>query len=162
IDPVLSYSTYLGSALEDAARAVASDLVGNLYVAGYTHSDVLVAKYDPAGALVYSTYLANTTYPVLDEALGLAGAAAAPAYITGDTEWAPTPTFPVTTGAYDTTHNGGKDAFLARLSTAGNVLIFSTFLGGSGDDYGRGVALTPDGYAVVVGSTASSGFPTTG
>src|SRR5207253_2915331 len=80
------------------------------------------------------------------------------AYVTGNTA---SSGFPTTTGAYDTSYNGGNDAFVTALSAAGNSLVYSTFLGGSSDDSGYGIALDASGQAVVAGSTFSPTYPTT-
>ncbi len=70
--------------------------------------------------------------------------------------------FPTTAGAFDTGHNGGGDAFLTKVNATGRLpFTYSTFLGGSGDDQGRDVAVDSSGSAYVTGYTTSSGFPTT-
>ena len=69
--------------------------------------------------------------------------------------------FPVTPSAFDTSHNGGSDAFVVKLNAAGAALIYATFLGGSGTDSGYGVALDASDAAYVTGDTGSSNFPTT-
>ena len=81
------------------------------------------------------------------------------AVITGNTD---STNFPTTSGAFDTSHNGDFDVFLCLLSLDGSALLSSTFLGGSGLDQARGVALDGAGDAYVAGYTASNGFPTTG
>src|SRR5207237_6972721 len=68
--------------------------------------------------------------------------------------------FPTTPGAFDTTYHGGRDAFVTKFDAAGATLIYSTFLGGSGDDVGLGIAVDANGNAYVTGFT-SGGFPTT-
>jgi Beta-propeller repeat/Abnormal spindle-like microcephaly-assoc'd, ASPM-SPD-2-Hydin len=115
IDPVLSYSTYLGGASNDYATAIAVDSTGSAYVTGYTTS-------------------AN---------------------------------FPVTPGAYQSTCGGGTctsstiDAFVTKLNSTGTALIYSTYLGGSGKDYGYGIAVDASGDAFIAGTTYSSDFPIT-
>lgn len=104
-------------------------------------------------ALLWSTFLGASDQP--DEAWGVAVDATG-VYIAGQT-WAGD--FPATPGAFDDTHNGTQDAFVAKLSKDGKTLIWATFLGGSGYDWARGVAV--DGSGVyVVGDTASDDFPT--
>lgn len=100
IDPVLAYSSYLGGTFGDASRSIAADSDGNTYVAGWTQSaafptlapyqaarrgleDAFVAKLDPTGALVYSTYLGGARS--IDGAYGVAVDAAGSAYVTGGT-----------------------------------------------------------------------------
>ncbi|HMF30730.1 MAG TPA: SBBP repeat-containing protein [Candidatus Lokiarchaeia archaeon] len=81
------------------------------------------------------------------------------AYVTGETA---SSNFPTTAGANDTSYNGGShDAFVCKFSPNGTTLLYSTFLGGSGDDSGNGIAVDANGCAYVTGSTKSSNFPTT-
>lgn len=79
-------------------------------------------------------------------------------YITGMTS---DTNFPVTLGAYQTTAPAGKNAFVAKLNSAGTAILWATYLGGSGDDYGRAIAVDNAGYVYVTGMTTSSNFPTT-
>jgi hypothetical protein len=79
------------------------------------------------------------------------------AYVTGSTTSAE---FPTTPDAFDTRFNGSSDAFVTKLNAAGSGLLYSTFLGGSGDDAGAGIALGPGGV-FVTGSTSSPNFLTT-
>jgi len=69
--------------------------------------------------------------------------------------------FPTTPGAYDTSHNGRWDAFVSVLSASGSTLLYSTFLGGSRDEEGNGIALDNSGGIFLVGDTNSTDFPTT-
>lgn len=70
--------------------------------------------------------------------------------------------YPTTLGAYDVDYNGARDAFVTRLSSDGETLVFSTLLGGSGLDEARAVTLAPDGDVVVAGLTGSLDFPVAG
>ena len=70
--------------------------------------------------------------------------------------------FPAVTGAYDGSPNGGADLFVAGISANGSQLLFSTFVGGSGDEGGIGIALDATGNIIVGGSTNSANFPVTG
>ncbi len=171
------YSTYLGGGSADAAFGVAADSAGNAYVVGRTHSsnfptanplqaarlgtnDGFVAKLNAAGtALVYSTYMGGNEVGGDQGAFGgVAADAAGNAYLAGSTN---APDFPTTPGAFDRTINGGSDAVVAKLNSTGSSLLFSTFVGGSGSDGARDVAvgLTGDVY---VGSTSfSADHPTT-
>ncbi len=172
IDPVvLVYSTYLGGGGEDQGQGIAVDAAGSAYVTGVTAStnfptqvpyqetlqgsqDVFVTKLTPAGdALVYSSYLGGSSQ---DWGLGIAVDGAGSAYVTG---WAGSTDFP-TQSAYQATNQGLCDAFVTKLSPAGNTLVYSTYLGGSGDDNGFGIAVDGAGSAYVTGYTGSTNFPT--
>jgi hypothetical protein len=124
-------------------------------LADYDASRPLVI--DPV--LVYSTFLGGSTD---DEGRDIAVDAAGNAYVTGSTQQLIFPIdFPTTVGAFDTTHNGSHDAFITKLNPAGTALVYSTFLGGSNDDHGRGIAVDASGSAYVTGITGSPNFPTT-
>jgi hypothetical protein len=170
----LIYSTYLGGVKDEKETKIVIDGSGNAYVAGYTNStdfpttmgaldtsqngfiDGFIAKLDPSGAsLVYSTYLGGT-YDDLPYGIALVGSGIL--MIAGTTQ---ATNFPTTAGAYDTTHNGGRDAFIAKLNSSGTALFYSTYLGGASDDYGLAIAVDGGGSAYVTGGTYSSGFPTT-
>ncbi len=173
-NPVLPYSTYLGGSSDDVANAVTTDSAGNVYVAGYTAStnfptttgayktanqggvyDAFVSKFSPAGTLVYSTYLGGSGN---DIAYGIAVDSAGNAYVTGSTSSAD---FPTTTGAYRTAYNGGTtDAFVVKLNPTGTALVYSTYVGGIGDDIAYGIALDSTNQTTITGSTTSLNFPT--
>jgi autotransporter-associated beta strand protein len=174
IDPVLSYATYLGGSGEDIARAIAVDSSGNAYIAGYSFGsfptttgafqtsfggnvDAFVVKLNASGTgLVYATYLGGNGD---DEALGIAVNSAGNAYVTGLTSSA---NFPTTAGVPQGSAQGGYDAFLTELNSTGSSLVYSTHLGGSGNDYGQAIAVDSSGNAYVTGYTSSTNFPTTG
>ncbi len=107
---------------------------------------------DPA--LVYATYLGGSGW---DYPLGIAVDAAGSAYVTGYTN---SPDFPNNGGAY-TADQGGYDAFVTKLNPTGTAAVYSTYLGGSGDDYGNSIAVDSSGDAVIAGQTFSSNFPIT-
>jgi Beta-propeller repeat len=77
------------------------------------------------------------------------------AWLTGSTS---APNFPTTPGAFDRSLGGPLDAFVTRLDPNGNV-VWSTYLGGSGTDQGRGIAVDPTGNVTVTGRTDSTDFP---
>jgi hypothetical protein len=171
----LLYSTFLGGSGSDRGSAVALDADGNATVTGLTTStdfpttpgafdtgfnggdyDVFVTKINAAGSdLLYSTFLGGGSGEYgYDLALDADGNAT----VTGTT---PSTDFPTTPGAYDTGHNGEDDIFVFKINAAGNDLLYSTFLGGSGTDSGYGLALDTAGNARVTGATSSANFPTT-
>lgn len=166
----LVYSTYLGGSLDDAAYGIAVDASNNTYVTGYTYSsnfptedayqsanagnqDVFVTKLNSAGnSLVYSTYLGGGS---LEAALSITVDITNNAYITGYT-WSDN--FP-TRNAYQNTLKGMNDVFITKLNPSGSSFVYSTFLGGSDNDYAWGVAVDISGNAYVTGSTGSYDFP---
>jgi hypothetical protein len=167
----LVYSTYLGGSDGDYGYSIAVDSAGNAYITGQTQSrnfptanalqpdyggngDAFVAKINPSGsALVYSTYLGGSSY---DLGAAIATDAAGNAYVTGT---AKSTNFP-TMNALQPVRGGGTDAFVAKLSPTGSTLIYSTYLGGSNDELGGGIAVDSAGNAYVTGYTYSTNFPT--
>ena len=174
IDPVLTYSTYLGKSGWDQIHAIAVDSSGNLYATGFTTSpdfplvapfratkaaaeDVFISKLSPDGTkLIYSTYLGGND---IDDSRGLAVDSSGKVTVAGYTY---STDFPVAS-AFQTTRSGTNtaDGFVARLNESGSALVYSTYLGGIGDDVILGLGLDSDGNAYVTGQTTSSAFPTT-
>ena len=167
IDPTLVYSTYLGDVRRDYGNAVAADATGAAYIAGgfnwgdNTDTDVFVAKYDPTGGLLWRARIGGQFN---EEAAGIALDQAGNVHITGLTNSFPSdppgrPEYPRTLDAFQPTYGGGvNDAFVTVLGPAGTML-YSTFLGGSGDDQGRAIALDTGGDAYLTGFTNSPDFP---
>ena len=176
IDPVLSWATYLGGSGFDQGYGIAVDAAGNAYVTGLTGSsdfpgtagspiqsthggdhDVFVTKLNAAGtALAYSTYLGSNG---VDAGDAIAVDAAGNAYVTGNTN---SSNFPGTAGsAIQSTLGGRRDAFVTKLNAAGTSLLYSTYLGGSGDDAGFGIAVDAASNVYVTGNTTagSNNFP---
>jgi hypothetical protein len=180
IDPVLSYSTYLGGTGGDVAYGIAVDSSGEAFVTGITNSadfptlaasgssvyqssnkgngDAFVTKLNAAGtALVYSTYLGGSGS---DTATAIAVPLSGDAFVTGTTT---SPDFPTastaTTGAFQKAYGGNGDAFVAQLSSDGSKLVYSSYLGGTGADFGQGIAVDTSGNAYVTGQTQSVDFP---
>ncbi|MFB3920258.1 MAG: SBBP repeat-containing protein [Terriglobia bacterium] len=174
IDPVLSYSTYLGGDSADNANAIAVDSLGNVFVAGQTVStdfptvnpvqginanpnpgatgDAFVTKINATGdAIVYSSYLGGTFN---DYALGIALDGFGDAFLTGLTE---SDDFPTQNPLQP--HQGLEDAFVTQLNATGDALVYSTYLGGSDWDYAPGIAVDASGSAYVTGYTRSIDFP---
>ena len=151
----LSYSTYLGGDGEDIVHAVATDLAGNVYLAGETTSpnfpvtagafqvkrgnspgtifgfegqflpNAFVAKLSPAGQILWATYLGGSG---ADAALGIAVDGKGSPYVLG---YSTSPDFPTTPGAYQTTAPVSNRAFVAKFAPDGSSLEYSTFLSGS-------------------------------
>jgi hypothetical protein len=171
IDPVLSYSSYLGGSNGGFGNAIAVDSAGNAYVTGETQStdfptmnpaqsvpggntDVFVSKFDSTGStLIYSTYLGGTGDEV---GSSIAVDASGNAYVTGFTQ---SQNFP-TKNPIQANPGGGSDAFVGKLDSTGSVLVYSTYLGGNGNDFGNGIAADLSGNAYVAGKTGSINFPT--
>src|SRR4051794_1350689 len=183
------WSTYLGSPGRDEIDNLAVDARGHVFVTGFAGAgfpttrnafdptfngtgdccdglfgDAFVAELSPDGSrLLYSTFLGGSGH---DRTNALALADDGSVAVTGFTGSAD---FPTTHGALDETFGGGNasfedvpvDAFAAKLNPDGSRLVYSTYLGGSGDDVGTGVTVDDDGSAYYTGRTNSSDFPTT-
>ena len=114
-----------------------------------------VTKLNPTGtALVYSTYLRGSFYDIGNH---IAVDSSGNAYVTGGTGSTDFPTV----NPIQPTLAGEEDAFVTEVNATGTSLIFSTFLGGSGNEIGTGIAVDPSGNAYVAGQTNSTNFPTT-
>src|SRR5439155_7718627 len=120
-------------------------------------ADAFPTKINAAGtAFVYSTYLGGSGGEV---GVGIAVDAAGAAYVTGFTESAHFTagcTAPCT--VLDGTLGGFRDAFVTKINATGTALVYSTYLGGSGDDVGFGIAVDAAGAAYVTGSTQATEF----
>jgi uncharacterized repeat protein (TIGR03803 family) len=169
IDPVLSYSTYLGGNDFDQAYGIAIDASGNILLAGTTAStnfptanafqsqlagsdDAFVTKFNSSGtSLIYSTYIGGSSYDFCES---LALSAAGNAYITGYTA---SHNFP-TLNPVQPTNLGSQNIFMSQLDPNGN-LVSSTFYGGSKYDTAYSIAVDSSGV-YVVGNTTSTNYPT--
>ena len=167
----LIYSTYVGGNADDVGYGIAVDASGSAYVAGITQSDnfptanamqstyeggtdVFITKLNPAGsALAYSTYLGAGFF---EDCFGIAVDDQGSAYVAGSTESA---TFPVTS-PYQISKRTGADAFVTKLTPSGKTRVYSTFLGGNGEDRANSIAVDRMGNATITGYTLSSDFPT--
>ncbi len=163
----LHYSTYIGGSGFDMSEAIAVGS-GLVYITGFTYStdyptsitamnttinggaDAFVSCVHSSG-ISYSTYLGGSLFD-RGHAITVNNHHA---IVAGYTE---SSNFPVV-NAYDSTYNGGSDCFIANVSIAGEQLIYSSFLGGAGNDYVTGLALS-NGHIYLVGCTQSSNFPT--
>jgi hypothetical protein len=192
IDPVLVYSTYLGGSGSngqgDQGNGIAVDSTGSAYIVGTTYSldfpvlngvfqpgrladnpssTVFLSRFNPEGTgLIYSTYLGGS---VGEDGYGIAIDSEHNAYVTGITY---SPDFPAVCGAIQTTNNEASTSaptgFVAKLNLDGSALLYSTFLGGSGNhaspaqgDVAQAIAVDALGNAYVTGYTYSADFPTT-
>ena len=190
LDPTgsyLIYSTYLGGSGGafggDSGAGIAVDASGDAYVTGVTGSanfPVTVGAYETTlgptieraatnafvtelaaggASLVYSTYLGGSG---LDSGSSIVVDTSGDAYVTGS---ATSPDFPITAYAFQETLDGGGNAFVSRLNpaqTGALSLVYSTYLGGSSEDEGTGIAVDASGNAYVTGWTNSADFPITG
>lgn len=173
IDPSVYYCTYLGGSMISAVTGVAADRSGNAYLTGWTEAlnfpiaaplrgssgggvDAFVVKLNPAGnGLIYATYFGGNGD---DRGAAIAVDSSGQAYITGSTG---STNFPVAS-AIRPILAGGRDAFAAKLNSAGSALIYSTYLGGSNWNQGTAIAVDSSGNAYVAGDTASFDFPIAG
>jgi len=182
----LIFSTLLGGTREDVGKRIALDNNGNIWIAGETlafdfpHTpdaydknfedavhfdweDIFLSKLSPGGnTLLYSSFFGGIGSDwlgdiVLDDEGSL--------YITGFTDSLDFHTSP---DGFDTTYNGRGgggtidiDAFVSIFSPDGTMLNYSTFLGGTNNDFAYGITLDLQGNVVVVGRTHSNDFPTT-
>lgn len=170
IDPVFSYSTYLGNA---PISSVAVDANGSAYVAGsvslgaFGRFDAFVMKLNPEGtAVLYSTFLGGSdrliTEGIQNQAFDIAVDSNGNAYVTGSTG---SKDFPTTPGAFQKTlpgtSSGISSAFVTKLNSTGDALVYSTYLGGTDNSSSSGQAIAVDeaGSAYVTGSTSSFKFP---
>jgi hypothetical protein len=173
----LIYAGYIGGSSNDFGLGIAVDGSGNAYVVGQTQSnemsfpvaigpdttfnggfDAFVAKVNVGGtALDYAGYIGGEAN---DLGFGIAVDAAGNAYVTGSTA---SSAFPATVGP-DLTQNGLDDAFVAKVKADGTALDYAGFIGGSGNDQGRGIAVNSLGNAYVTGTTQSdeTTFPVIG
>jgi hypothetical protein len=185
IDPVLSYSAYVGGSGFNIGHGIAVDSRGNAYITGSTDSanfplarplptksvfrgiaNAFVSKlsFDPNTAaltLVYSTYLGGSRGSEGDEGLGIAVDHRGNAYVTGQARSDDFPLMhPLST---NNVLRGTADAFVSKLSfdtkTATLSLVYSTYLGGSSFDVGNGIAVDAHGNAYVTGQTDSADYP---
>jgi hypothetical protein len=175
----LIYSTYIGGSGTDMGYSIAIDNSGNAYITGYTQStnynitpgsfqtnlegpygaaDAFVSKLNSTGTgLIYSTYIGGS-FGELGYAIAIDGSGNA--YITGRTT---STDFDITLGAFQTS-NGGfftGDVFVTKLNSAGNGLIYSTYIGGSNNEEGRGIAIDGPGSVYITGNTQSTDYDTT-
>jgi hypothetical protein len=168
------FSTYLGGAGAESDGRVHVDAGGNVYVSGVTGSvdyptlnaaqptfaggtDFVASKLGPTGTLLYSTYIGGGSLELFAD--GMAVDADGAAHITGQTI---SQNYPTTPGAWDQTCgtlgtcNGGFDGAVTKLSPSGATIVYSSYVGGSNNDFATDVAVDLSGNAYVVGMTKSA------
>ena len=168
----LLYTAHFGGSRWDGGLGIAVDVAGNAYVVGQTASsdfpttegafqttfagegDTFIIKLNPAGTVVYSTYLGGSGR---DGGWAIALDSSGSAYVIGSTS---SSNFPTTPAAFQTVHGGETDVFVTKLDPSGAV-VYSTYLGGSGVDgaFQLGITVDDDGHAYVAGGTESIDFP---
>ncbi|MCB1050050.1 MAG: immunoglobulin domain-containing protein [Acidobacteria bacterium] len=167
-------STFYGGTSHDDGFVLAKDASGNIFVAGETLSldcpttagafatssagglDGFLIKLNPSlSLLLFATYFGGSDY---DNVVDLQVSSAGNAYMLGYTESTDLPT---TTGAYAETASGSIDGFLCEFNPAGSGLVFSTYLGGSVDDFPMSLAVDGISNILIAGQTYSWDFPTT-
>jgi len=177
IDPVLLFATYLGGSGNDYVCGIGLDSSGNIFVSGNTASinfpavnayhstsggglDAFVSKFNNSGTtLLYSTYLGGNGNEIVES---MAVDSSGNAYVAGTTD---SVNFPTRNPAYSG-NSGFNDAFIAKIGPFGTNLLYSSYLGGAGDDSGNAIAADNNGNAIIAGDTFSVGtgngpFPTT-
>jgi hypothetical protein len=178
IDPTLSYSSYLGGTGDETSPSIAVDASFNIYVTGRTTStdfpkqpgvlgslhgasDVFVAKLDPNGSLILSTYLGGSGN---ESSVGIGVDSATNIYVAGTTD---STDFPTVNGFQADCAGcaAGNHVFVTELKPDGSAPLYSTYLAGNGNETATGFALDSKGNAYVTGTTTSTntppGFPAT-
>ena len=177
IDPVISYSTFLGGPQGyDFGNGIALDGSGNAYITGETGSpffpvrnslqgfggqvgirgDAFITKLNATGTqFLFSTYYGGSSIDVAED---IALDASGNVYVTG---WTSSENFPVSAGAFRTTggSNGNLEVFVAKLNSTGSTIMYSTYIPARDDDIGQGIVVDSAGNAVITGRTNSDNFP---
>lgn len=180
--PEVEFSTYIGGSAEDISYAIDLDTSGNIVIGGRTASgdyptrnaydsqknwqnpDAFLTKLDSDGdSLVFSTFIGGwPTDAIYDITLDSSNNI----YVTGETgpgwnQWQNRFKYPTTSGAYTRNYVGGIETFATKFNSQGSNLVYSTYLPGSNNDYGLGIAVDGSGNAYITGLTQSSNYPTT-
>lgn len=171
IDPVLSYSTYLGGSDDEGDSYITVDNSGSAYITGGTSSldfptanalqdnlsgggCAFISKLNSTGTgLLFSTYLGGSAG---SNGGGIAVDSSGNVYVTGSTS---SLDFPLV-NAVQSTFGGLTDVFVTKLNTTGSAILYSTYLGGSASDDGRAIGVDSVGNTYVAGPTTSFDFPT--
>ncbi len=174
----LIFSSYLGGSNDDSGWGICLDSSNNVYLTGYSiggspsfpttsnvfdgihngNKDAFITKIKSDGSdLIYSTFVGGSTD---DTAHDITIDSDNNVYVAGTTD---SSNFPSTTGTYSTSKSGKFDAFIFKLNQTGGKLIFSTFIGGDGNDHARGVCIDTHGNSYITGycEYSSKPYPTT-
>ncbi|MFO8050733.1 MAG: fibronectin type III domain-containing protein [Thermoplasmatota archaeon] len=173
---ILEMSTFIGGSDDDSVNRICIDKQGSIYATGMTSSsdlpatetafdnrsngglaDIFVAKFDPEGSsLIACTYIGGSGD---DQPYGMDIDGSGSVYISAETS---SKDFPTTEGAFDTYYNGGeRDVSISKLNPDLSVLVYSTYLGGGGNEYSQDIEVDNRGFVHAVGMTSSNDFPTT-
>jgi hypothetical protein len=181
VDPILTYSTFVGGSGGSTAYSIVVDGQGDAYVAGSAQADfpTTPGSYQPGetgsgtfntnafiskingsgGGLIYSTYIGGelpATAAAQTTAFSIAIDGQGNAYVAGFTD---SPEFPIVNGYQSILKSAAGNAFVSKLNSDGTALIYSTYLGGSSGDGAYGISVDASGHARVVGTTSSADFP---
>jgi len=171
---MLVYSTFIGGSSGNCAYSIDTDVNGNAFITGQTNSndypitpgafqttcggnsDAFITKLNASGsALIYSTFIGGSgsdwSNTIKVDTYGNA-------FLAGMTS---SNNYPVTQGSFQTTKGNGTDAFITKLNSVGNGLIYSTFIGGDGFDRCNSIVIDTSGSAYITGQTNSNNYPTT-
>jgi len=167
------FSIYLGGNATEEAYGIALDAGNNIFLTGDTYStdfpgatggdaangDAFVTKLDSTGTLAYTTLLHGSAAEV-GQAIQVDSSGNT--YVIGSTN---SSDFPIVNGFQTTCGScsgttGPYDAFIAKVKFDGSAVLYSSFLGGSGADQGKGIAIDGSGKMYVIGTTSSNDFPT--
>jgi hypothetical protein len=171
----LIYSTFIGGNFDEGAAAIKVDALGNAYITGTTNStnfditagalktthvgadrEAFITKLNATGsALIYSTYLGGSNW---DSGNSITIDNSGNAYVTGYTD---SHDFNTTFSSFQFVNDGSTDVFVAKINTTGSGLVYSTYLGGSGDEVGYSIAIDVIGNAYITGTTTSTNYDVT-
>jgi Tol biopolymer transport system component len=167
----ITFSTYAGGSGTDYGNGITVDSAGYIYAIGDTSStnlptvnalqpfnaggfDAFLAKLTPSGSsIVFSTYAGGNG---TDSGDGIAIDGSGNICTVGYTN---STNLALIVNAVQPSKSGGYDAFVAKLNSTGNAVQYSTFLGGTGDDFGYSIAADSNGYVYVIGVTSSFDYP---
>jgi len=173
-DGLLLYSTFIGGALKDLAKAIKVDNANNLFLLGSTMSlnipivnayddeynyqqDVYLMKLSMNGStpeILFATYFGGIFF---EEPEDLCLDSEGNVYITGRTE---SYDYPVTANAFDDELSGSTDSFISVFSPDGSKLLYSTYIGGNYTDRSLSIGSSNTAEVVIIGLTNSDNFPT--